>query len=148
LRNASQRGARTIKDSDLLQIIHTTEALEFLRLDFPKKQLEKADKPKARSSTGSAGAAASSASTGSKASGATAAARPAGVKAITNFFATSKPSAGTPEQSMVTVTAAVVTEGVGSEPTIKDNEGVAESSGAADASDQPPDEVTDMAVQE
>lgn len=36
---AAYRGARQIKDSDVLQAIHTNEALQFLKMDFPRKNL-------------------------------------------------------------------------------------------------------------
>ena len=37
---ASYRGARQIKDSDVLQAIHTNEALSFLKMDFPRKAFQ------------------------------------------------------------------------------------------------------------
>lgn len=38
-RTATQRGVRTIRDQDVAQTIHTQNAFDFLRLDFPKTQL-------------------------------------------------------------------------------------------------------------
>jgi hypothetical protein len=35
-----KRNAKTIRPSDIVNIIHTTETLEFLRLDFPRHRYE------------------------------------------------------------------------------------------------------------
>ena len=42
---ASQRGVRTIRDQDVVQTIHTQNSFDFLRLDFPKTQLNKKAAP-------------------------------------------------------------------------------------------------------
>ncbi len=43
----AERGAKTVKDTDLIQTIHSTDLLEFLKADFPKpKPIEREIKAK------------------------------------------------------------------------------------------------------
>lgn len=44
----SQKGAKTVKEIDVIQLLHRYDQLEFLRTDFPRKVAEKA--PKTRTS--------------------------------------------------------------------------------------------------
>ena len=37
IRTASLRGSRSVREVDVLHTIHSSEALAFLRMDFPKK---------------------------------------------------------------------------------------------------------------
>lgn len=42
VRTASLRGSRAVRDVDVLHTIHSSDALAFLRMDFPKKALTSA----------------------------------------------------------------------------------------------------------
>jgi len=92
---AYERNARSITDSDILRVIHTQPALEFLRLDFPRVPPRSA---KAKASTASAS---SSAGDGGKRAGSAKGGGGAGVQvvtgagAISSFFApTQRKAAG------------------------------------------------------
>jgi len=39
IRTASLRGSRSVREVDVLHTIHCSEALAFLRMDFPKKAI-------------------------------------------------------------------------------------------------------------